>query len=207
MKKTYQSYRKCRHWFMDGTFSVCSLIFQPSIDQIFTLRSVQKAIINYFAIHEMYSCQIIPLLYALLIGKETNDDNKFFEQLLLKHDYKPESILVDFENATLKSTKTMFPDAIQFSSFELYAFFSKKTAAMNLGCFFSILDSVSDMKYNHQISKASTPTTKKVRINVKKLMGLTYAAVSDAIEAYSSIATDFDVEDNDLLNYFERVWV
>ena len=38
-------------------------------------------------------------------------------------------------------------------------------------------------------------------------MGLTYAAVSDAIEAYSSIATDFDVEDNDLLNYFERVWV
>ena len=41
----------------------------------------------------MYSCQIIPLVYALLIGKETNDYNKFFEQLLLKHDNEPESIL------------------------------------------------------------------------------------------------------------------
>ena len=39
--------QECRHWFMDGTFSVCLLIFQLSIDQIFTFRSVQKAIINY----------------------------------------------------------------------------------------------------------------------------------------------------------------
>ena len=38
-------------------------------------------------------------------------------------------------------------------------------------------------------------------------MGLAYVPVSDVIKAYSSIATDFDVEDNDLLNYFERVWV
>ena len=40
-------------------------------------------------------------------------------------------------------------------------------------------------------------------------MGLTYALVSDVIRAYSSIATDFDfdVEDNDLLNYFKRVWI
>ena len=52
----------------------------------------------------MYSCQIIPLVYALLIGKETKDYNRFFEQLLLKHDYEPGSILVDFENATLKLT-------------------------------------------------------------------------------------------------------
>ena len=39
--------QECRHWFMDGTFSVCLLIFQPSMDQIFTLRSIKKVIINY----------------------------------------------------------------------------------------------------------------------------------------------------------------
>ena len=72
----------------------------------------------------MYSCQIIPLVYVLLIGKETNDYNKFFEQLLLKHDYESESILIDFENTTLKSTKAMFSDAIQLDSFELYCIFS-----------------------------------------------------------------------------------
>ena len=38
-------------------------------------------------------------------------------------------------------------------------------------------------------------------------MGLAYVPVSDVIKAYSSITTDFDVEDNDRLNYFERVWV
>ena len=65
----------------------------------------------------MYSCQIIPLVYPLLIGKKTIDYNKFFEQLLLKHDYEPESMLVDFENATLKSAEATFPDTIQLGNF------------------------------------------------------------------------------------------
>ena len=85
----------------------------------------------------MYSCQIIPLIYVLLIGKETNDYNNFFEQLLLKHDYEPESIPVDFENATLNSTKTMYPDAIQLGNFKLYAFFSKTECCYESRLFFS----------------------------------------------------------------------
>ena len=64
----------------------------------------------------MYSLQIIPLVYVLLIGKDTNDYNSFFEQLLLQHDYQPESILLDFESATLKSCRAMFPDAIQIGN-------------------------------------------------------------------------------------------
>ena len=46
-EKNLSVLQECRHWLIDGTFSVCLLIFQPSIDQIFTLTSVQKAIINY----------------------------------------------------------------------------------------------------------------------------------------------------------------
>ena len=40
---------------------------------------------------------------------------------------------------------------------------------------------------------------------MEKLMGIAYIPVSDVIKIYSSIATDFAVEGNDLLNYFERV--
>ena len=47
----------------------------------------------------------------------------------------------------------------------------------------------------------------KFRVNVNKLMGLPYVPVLDSFKAYSSITTNLDVEDNRLLNYFERIWV
>ena len=108
-----------------------------------------KSYYQLFTVHGIYFYQIIPLVYALLIGKETNDYNKFFEQLLLKHDYEPESILVDFENATLNSTKKMFADAIQLGNFKLYAFFNKTECCYESRLFFSILDNVYGVKYNH----------------------------------------------------------
>jgi hypothetical protein len=73
----------------------------------------------------MYSLQITPLVYVLLIGKETKDYNNFFEQLLLQYEYEAESILIDFESATLKSTKMNFPDAIQIGKI-LYEFFVRQ---------------------------------------------------------------------------------
>ncbi|CAF3817177.1 unnamed protein product [Rotaria magnacalcarata] len=87
---------QCEHWFMDGTFSICP-----------------KDYYQLFTVHGMFSDQIVLLVYGLFIGKDTNDYDNFFQQLLLKYDYEPEPILVDFESATLKSTKSIFPDAIQ----------------------------------------------------------------------------------------------
>ncbi|CAF1356503.1 unnamed protein product [Rotaria sordida] len=75
-----------------------------------------KSYYQLFTVHGIYSSQIIPLVYVLLIGKDTNDYNKFFEQLMLHYDYDPESILVGFESGTLKSTKAVFPDAIQIGN-------------------------------------------------------------------------------------------
>ncbi|CAF1560987.1 unnamed protein product, partial [Rotaria sordida] len=45
---------QCKHWFMDGTFSICP-----------------KNYYQLFTVHGMYSSQIIPLVYVLLIGKDT----------------------------------------------------------------------------------------------------------------------------------------
>ena len=79
----------------------------------------------------------------------------------------------------------------------------EQTVAMNLGCFFHfgrcIWREIQSLGLQNKYTN-----DEKFRINVKKLMGLAYVPVSDVIKAYSSIATDFDV---DLLNYFERVWV
>jgi hypothetical protein len=50
-------------------------------------------------------------VYALLVGKKTADYDDFFDQLMMKFDYDPESILLDFEQATIKSIKKFFPDA------------------------------------------------------------------------------------------------
>lgn len=75
-----------------------------------------------FTVHGMFSNQIVPLIYGLLIGKSADSYNKFFEQILLHGDYEPESILVDFEIATLKSIKLMFPDASQIGNLERLIF-------------------------------------------------------------------------------------
>ncbi|CAF1091814.1 unnamed protein product [Rotaria sordida] len=162
---------QCKHWFMDGTFSICP-----------------KSYYQLFTVHGMYSSQIIPLVYVLLIGKDTNDYNKFFEQLMLHYDYDPESILVDFESGTLKSTKAVFPDAIQ------------------IGCLFHFGQCLWRELQLLGLQKKYIDDD-KFRINVKKLMSLAFVPVNDVIKGYSLIINDFDAEDYDLLNYFERVWV
>jgi hypothetical protein len=155
----------------------------------------------------MYSLQIIPLIYVLLIGKDTNDYDNFFEQLLLQHEYQPESILVDFESATLKSSKLMFPDAIQIGSF-LYEFFYrlKTIFAMNIGCLFHFGQCLWRELQSLGLQNKYT-NDDKFRMNVKKLMSLAFVPVADVLKGYSAIIDDFDEEDNDLLDYFERVWV
>ena len=55
---------------------------------------------------------IIPLVYSLLIGKSANDYNTFFEKILEQDDFRPESILTDFETGLIKSVKDMLPNAL-----------------------------------------------------------------------------------------------
>ena len=58
--------------------------------QLFTLRALM---VN----------AIIPLVYGLVIGKSDQDYNLFFEKVLKQDNFKPESIMTDFETGTIKS--------------------------------------------------------------------------------------------------------
>ena len=55
---------------------------------------------------------VIPLVYGLLIGKRKDDYNGFFEKLFEKHDFRPESILTDYESGTIKSVKDLLPNIL-----------------------------------------------------------------------------------------------
>lgn len=44
-------------------------------------------------------------------------------------------------------------------------------------------------------------------MSVRKLMALAFLPVDDVIKGYSLIIHDFDQEDNEFLDHFERVWV
>ena len=52
---------------------------------------------------------IIPLVYGVLIAKSVNDYNTFFEKILEQDDFRPESILTDFEIGIIKSVEDMLP--------------------------------------------------------------------------------------------------
>jgi hypothetical protein len=52
------------------------------------------------------------LVYALLVGKSSADYDQFFNRLMEEDDFNPASILSDFEAATVKSIKTIFPNAV-----------------------------------------------------------------------------------------------
>ena len=57
------------------------------------------------------SSTIIPLVYGLLVGKSTNDYATFLRKILEQDDFRPESILTDFESNTIKAVKQILHTA------------------------------------------------------------------------------------------------
>lgn len=68
---------------------------------------------QFFTIHGLYTSQIIPLVYALLMGKKSKDYDDLFETLTSRANFDPDTILLDYEQATIKSVSKYFPSAIQ----------------------------------------------------------------------------------------------
>lgn len=64
-----------------------------------------------FTVHGLYTSQIVPLIYALLLGKKSADYDQFFESLCSKYQFDPDSILLDFEQATINSVTKFFPNS------------------------------------------------------------------------------------------------
>ena len=62
-----------------------------------------------FTLHRLFKSQIIPLVYGLLVGKDSTDYERFF-QCIMEDDFNPKSILTDFDAATIKAFNSLFPN-------------------------------------------------------------------------------------------------
>ncbi len=65
-----------------------------------------------FTLHGLFKSQIIPLVYGLLVGKKATDYDNFFQRIIDEDDFNPETILSDFEAATVKSIHSLFPNVL-----------------------------------------------------------------------------------------------
>ena len=85
-----------------------------------------------FTLHGLYKHQIIPLVYGLLIGKKASDYDNFFEHILKEDDFNPESILTDFEAATIKSVNSLFPNILHKGTVMIFITENLKTFRLYL---------------------------------------------------------------------------
>ena len=67
----------------------------------------------------MMTNAIIPLVYGLLIGKNSGDYNELFRKLFEQDNFQPESIMMDFESGTIKSIKEMLSNVLHKGKFYL----------------------------------------------------------------------------------------
>ena len=163
--------KSCKHWFADGTFKVCSDEFY----QMFTL-------------HGLFKSQVVPLVYGLLIGKKTEDYNDFFRIIMDEEDFNPETILTDFEAATLKSVKGLF------------------SGILHKGCLFHFGQCIWRKVQDLGLKKKYQEDT-SFHLSVRKLVALAFLPLSDIYKAYDLITDEFDDDAEKLLDYFEATWI
>lgn len=163
--------KSCKHWFADGTFKVCPDEFY----QMFTL-------------HGLFKSQIVPLVYGLLMGKKAEDYDDFFKVVMDEGDFNPETILTDFEAATIKSVKGLFP------------------RALHKGCLFHYGQCVW-RKIQDLGLKKKYQEDESFHASVKKLIALAFVPLSDIYKAYDLIADEFDDDADKFLDYFEATWI
>ena len=85
---------RARHWSLDGTFKTVPRIFS-----------------QLYSIHGFLNDRSVPLIYALLPDKCQTTYANFLDQLKkVKPDLAPESIMVDFEKASINSLRLAFPE-------------------------------------------------------------------------------------------------
>lgn len=92
--------KETKIFFMDGTFRSCSRQFTQLYTIHVDLGSTQD------------ETNIAPVIFALLPNKRTETYIKMFEMLTEKiPDWKPKTVTVDFESASICALQQLFPEA------------------------------------------------------------------------------------------------
>ncbi len=160
-----------------------------------------------FTLHGLYKSQVIPLVYGLLVGKKTTDYDHFFRRIMDEDDFDPETILSDFEAATIKSINSLFPNITHKGKSDVVSRIAQIIMLNFLsGCLFHFGQCIWRQIQSHGLQK-KYQEDKSFHLGIKKLIALAFVPVLDVIKAFDLIADDFDDDADDFLGYFEKTWI
>ncbi|CAF5218893.1 unnamed protein product [Rotaria magnacalcarata] len=131
---------------------------------------------------------ITPLVHGLIIGKSAEDYNLFFKKVLEQDSFLPESIMTDFETATIKSVKDMLSNIL------------------HKGCLFHFSQTVCRQVQSKGLTTKYNED-EVFRLNVKQLIAIAFAPLDQIITGFDLICDQFDNDADDLLEYFEKTCI
>ncbi|KAE9528681.1 hypothetical protein AGLY_012256, partial [Aphis glycines] len=160
-------------WFADGTFK--------SVPNIFT---------QLYTIHGNISSTVYPLIYKLMCNKNENSYSEVLNQInILKPNLQPKSIVMDFEQAFIKSFKELYSDVtIHGCFFHFTQCLWRKLQSCGLKNRYS-----TDVIFAHEI---------------KKLSALAFVPVDNVISTLEELINSDYYEDlQTVVDYFEDTWI
>jgi hypothetical protein len=165
------------HWFADGTFH-CA----PEDYQLYTIH----ALLN-------QSNKTIPLVYCILNNKDTVTYNRVLELLEEKRAFNPDSIMVDFETASINAFRDHFPNAdLQGCLFHFGQCIWRKIQELGLQAW-----------YNEPGGENA--------LSIKQFNALAFVPINLVPDAFNALVDSLDDELDqllaDFLLYFQTTWI
>lgn len=164
--------KEFRHWCVDGTFKVAPQFFS----QMYT-------------IHSLIDGKAIPLIYALICNKQEVTYRRVFSKLKeIDPLLEPESVLADFESASMNAIREVFPNS------------------RIVGCFFHLAQSLWRKIQQCKLTELYR-SQEDVRLKLKMLLALSFVPENDVQFALEIITEDFPEQLQPITEYWECNYV
>ena len=156
-----------RHWLADGTFKCAPAVFY----QLFTL-------------HVYIEGSVVPAVYALLPNKTQQTYQRMLLEFSKLRQFNPESIVTDFERATINAVQVVFPNVSQSA------------------CFYHFSQCIYRQVQQHGLQ--TDYTEEDFSLFVRMLTAIAFVPVSDAVDAFDAlIDAGYPARAEPIIDYFE----
>lgn len=173
---TRENLRKLAHhrdWYMDGTFSSSPALFA----QLFT-------------IHFLENRSAFPMVFALMPDRKQPTYERLFSELsTIEPTIDPQSVMVDFEMASINAFESSYPDSVVH------------------GCNFHfnqcLLRKIKQFGYWKDYNDVQLEFQKLI----KMLAALAFVPEHKVMDGFELISAKFDAKYEDFLTSFEKEWI
>lgn len=162
-----------KDWYMDGTFASCPTLFY----QLFT-------------IHYLENRTAFPMVFALLPNKQqTTYDRLFKEMKKFESELKPETLMVDFEKASINAFQDSFPET--------------EISGCNFHFNQALLRKIKHFGFWADYNNKDLDFQK----NIKMLAALAFVPPDRVVDAFDLVHNLFHEKYSDFLDSFEQEWI